>query len=101
VQFCKWNCTFDCHPDHSFFKIPQKPAAVIRLCKALRRFTGRERTSQALLPILGACLVKAQGELNARGNGMSFDWLLHVLAVAAVSVCAGVIWIVARQELSA
>ncbi len=32
---------------------------------------------------------------------MSFDWLLHVLAVAAVGVCAGVIWIVARQELSA
>jgi hypothetical protein len=32
---------------------------------------------------------------------MTFDWLLHVLAVVAISVFAGGIWIVARQELSA
>ena len=32
---------------------------------------------------------------------MTFDWLLHVLAVAAVGVFAGAIWMVAVQELSA
>jgi len=32
---------------------------------------------------------------------MTFDWLLHILAVVAAVLCIAVIWIVARQELSA
>lgn len=32
---------------------------------------------------------------------MTFDWLLQALAVVAAALCVAVIWIVARQELSA
>jgi len=38
--------------------------------------------------------------MNARGNGMTFNWLLHVLAVVAIGVFTAVLWVVARQELS-
>lgn len=31
---------------------------------------------------------------------MTFDWLLHVLAVAAAGVFSGAIWMVAKQDLS-
>jgi len=31
---------------------------------------------------------------------MTFNWLLHVLAVVAIGVFTAVLWVVARQELS-
>lgn len=47
------------------------------------------------------CRTMMPQHINARGKSMTFDWLLHVLAVAAAGLFGGVIWIIAKQDLSA
>jgi len=37
---------------------------------------------------------------NARRGMMTFDWLLHVLAVLVAGLLAAVLWIVANQDFS-